>query len=122
MKLQKIVTLEFVSETRRKGSKIVNAVTCYLFYGTLHTEAGDGGRVVVDRHIVVAAAGALLQAEGQPAQPQDATWSSSYNPPAQTSNFLILLWDYILSGPWKKLICCENIQKLKISCQTPFQD
>ncbi len=53
-----------------------------------HTEAGDGGGVVVDRHIVVEAAGALLQAEGQPAQPEYVTWSSSYNPPKQTSNFL----------------------------------
>ncbi len=55
-----------------------------------HTEAGNGGGVVVDRHIVVAAAGALLQAEGQPAQPQDAAWSSSYNPPAQTDYFVAI--------------------------------
>ncbi len=82
---------QICSKTRRKRGKISVAVTVssfnMLFILWKHTEAGDGGGVVVDRHIVVEAAGALLQAEGQPAQPEDATWSSSYNPPAVNKQF-----------------------------------
>jgi len=95
MKLEKTIIRDlankFVQKLEGKEAKLLMLSLAHhstFIYFMLHTEAGDGGGVVVDGNIVVEAAGALLQAEGQPAQPEYVTWSSSYNPPKQTSNFL----------------------------------
>ncbi len=105
---------------KREGKEAKLGLLSLAHYSTFiyfmkHTEAGDGGGVVVDRHIVVEAAGALLQAEGQPAQPQDATWSSSYNPPAANKQFpdLTLGLSTIRAMEEADL---RKYQKRKISC------